>query len=82
MDISERWINDSIKLRKRNPPLILRRLFEKNVGHLALDYLSEEINGKISENEECHCLNEAYRLPCRHQIYKDFNSNTLHIIIY
>ena len=74
MDISERWINDSIKLRKRNPPVILRRLFEKNVGHLALDYLSEEISAKISENEECHCLNEAYRLPCRHQIYKDFNS--------
>ena len=74
MGISERWITDSINSRRKNPPWIFRKLVERNIGNFALDYLTVEIVGKTNANEQCQCLNDAYRLPCRHQIAKDFNS--------
>jgi len=72
MKISQRWITNSMNERI-DVPVVLMNLYNARVGSFAINYIIKEMNSNSSMYEECNCLKNIYKLPCRHQILQDFN---------
>ena len=73
MNISERWLKESLSYRMKDFSPLLMNLADKNAGSIVLEYLESEMNAKVKSRKPCECQFETHRLPCIHKIVNNFN---------
>ena len=68
IQISNKWMKNSIENKYVNIPEILERRVPSNTRKCTIEYITNEIKERvtINGNIKCNCMQCIYKLPCRH----------------